>query len=49
MKEERREKKKRGVTTVTLWRLRKVEALMDDFLLPAVFGVRKHRETFYIT
>lgn len=37
------------VTTVTLWRLRKVEALMDDFLLPAVFGMRKHRETFYIT
>ena len=29
--------------------VRKVEALMDDFLLPAVYGMRKHRETFYIT
>ena len=37
------------VTTVTLLGLGKVEVLMDDFLLPAVFGVRKHRETFYIT
>ena len=28
----------------------KMGSVVDDgFLLPAVFGMRKHRETFYIT
>ena len=37
------------VTTVTLGRWKWVRWMMMDFLLPAVFGIRKHRETFYIT